>query len=288
MREDFGKYKGNAEVTIAKISPERAREILKNNWQKNRPLRARAVQEYAQKMKDGMWDALTPIVIDENGILKDGQHRLNAVVKSGTSQDFIIVTNVSKKMFGFDRGMTRSIKDSLVMGGKIDGDITNRGISAAGILVSLLFGENQKKNELYVSNLINAYHDQIIKAVRIVAKGGGDSICRKAGIVAAVIPVLASKAVSEEDLSSFFEAANTGFGSSERYFPAIALRNTITKAKNEGIKKTGNAVNKFYFEITDQAIADFIKGKKRKNVYTNGTTALFNKVKNEMTKAALG
>ena len=46
-------------------------------------------------MRNGLWELNgAAIVIDEFGNLIDGQHRLSAVVESGTTQQFVVVRNV--------------------------------------------------------------------------------------------------------------------------------------------------------------------------------------------------
>jgi len=91
--------------------------LKKNNG--NRILRDKIVNYYADQMKRGQW-MLTGqgISFDEKGNLIDGQHRLAAIVKSGISQEMLIIENVKKETFSvYDTGKLRSTGDIL----KIDG-----------------------------------------------------------------------------------------------------------------------------------------------------------------------
>lgn len=50
----------------------------------NRPLRPSHVQDLAHAMRSGQWRAThESILVDVNGVVADGQHRLHAIVESG-------------------------------------------------------------------------------------------------------------------------------------------------------------------------------------------------------------
>ena len=67
------------------ISPERAKAILQTNRNVRR-VSNETVNSYAADMRNGLWteETGTAISIDTNGNLVDGQHRLNAIIKSNT------------------------------------------------------------------------------------------------------------------------------------------------------------------------------------------------------------
>jgi len=73
------------------ITPEIAEKILMKN-QSNRSLNKSIVNKYVREIIDNQWSEFTPdpIVINLNGILLNGQHRLNAVVKANKSIGFNI------------------------------------------------------------------------------------------------------------------------------------------------------------------------------------------------------
>lgn len=79
-----GKHRGEVEVT-----PEIAAMLLTLNVFNFRKLNRDTVKQYASMMRDGQWSWCSqPIWIDDNLILGDGQHRLQAVIDAEVSIDF--------------------------------------------------------------------------------------------------------------------------------------------------------------------------------------------------------
>lgn len=111
------KKQTEAKITKMVISPEKAAMMLKRNT-KNRPLKLRKVEQYAQKMRDGKWK-LTNDAISYSGLrLINGQHRLSAVVESGTTQEFFVAEGMDDNVFDvMDTGMGRSAGDVLAIKG---------------------------------------------------------------------------------------------------------------------------------------------------------------------------
>lgn len=96
------------------ITPDIAMDILQNNH-RNRKMNKELVLLYADQMSRGLWkfNGESIIISDEN-ILLNGQHRLGAIIKSGTSQKFIVVQGISQAAFDtIDTGKTRTAGDIL-------------------------------------------------------------------------------------------------------------------------------------------------------------------------------
>lgn len=97
---------------VRTITPRVAKEMLRMNHG-NRKLSQSHVRYLSKQMKEGKWmfDG-QPIRTTTTGTILDGQHRLNAVVESETSQPFLIVSGVSPETFKvMDTGKTRSAAD---------------------------------------------------------------------------------------------------------------------------------------------------------------------------------
>ncbi len=76
------------------IGPDKARQYLEKNIS-NRRLRLNAVNQMVSDMQNGRWRTNgSPLRFDENGRFVDGQHRLHAVIKSNTTQTFLVVYDV--------------------------------------------------------------------------------------------------------------------------------------------------------------------------------------------------
>lgn len=96
------------------ITPEMAMDILQTN-SRNRKMDKELILVYADQMSRGLWkfNGESIIISDEN-VLLDGQHRLGAIVKSGISQKCIIVRGISQSAFDtIDTGKTRTAGDIL-------------------------------------------------------------------------------------------------------------------------------------------------------------------------------
>ena len=91
-------YSGNAKVKIVMIGPKEAEVLLDHNDTCNRDLKRKSYRKYARYMDSDEFmlsnDALT---FDEDGILINGQNRLQAVIESGRTVPFIVVYNVPKE-----------------------------------------------------------------------------------------------------------------------------------------------------------------------------------------------
>lgn len=110
------------------INPKVAEEMLKRNIS-NRRLNIEHIRSLSKQMKDGKWlfDG-APIKFSSAGGLLDGQHRLNAIIRSKTSQKFLILTNIDSEAFKvMDTGRKRTSSDIL----GIKGYENTGGLSAA-------------------------------------------------------------------------------------------------------------------------------------------------------------
>ena len=103
---------GNVKAQVEVITPEIAREYLKFN-QVNRPLNKTTVDYYADQMKRGQWMMNgEAICFADGGLLINGQHRLNAIIKADVSVQILVVRGVSQDAFiTFDNGRNRTMGD---------------------------------------------------------------------------------------------------------------------------------------------------------------------------------
>ena len=99
---------------IITLTPELAKELLELNT-KNRDVKEISVNEYSKQMSSGEWvENGLPIIINEDGVLIDGQHRLLSVIKTNHSYQCPLITDVSREaMATIDTGRTRSLGDVL-------------------------------------------------------------------------------------------------------------------------------------------------------------------------------
>lgn len=131
-----------AEIKL--ITPEYAGELLKMNVGNRRLKPIKNV--YADQMKKGTWmENGESIIIDKNGFIKDGQHRLNAVIASGVSYFCVVVTGVDPEVMDtIDVGTNRSLQDILELNG-----FQNFGITSS--IIKAILGRNEK-NKFHVNS----------------------------------------------------------------------------------------------------------------------------------------
>lgn len=120
------------------ISPEMAANLLENNTG-NRKISKGTVQAYAQDILAGNWDETVGVAIsiDEDGVLRDGQHRLTAIVQAGKGIYTWVCRNVSSDGI-YDNNRKRSNADQIsIMRADFDGVYkSTRYISVARALIS--------------------------------------------------------------------------------------------------------------------------------------------------------
>ena len=106
---------------IVDVTPEAAAEILMNN-NRNRSLRGDYVLKLAAAMERGEWQVNgEPIQIAEDGTLLNGQHRLNAVVESGTTVPMLVVRGLPiDAQMTMDSGLRRNLSDVLALHGETE------------------------------------------------------------------------------------------------------------------------------------------------------------------------
>ena len=104
------------EIKTMSIGPDQAKALLSSNI-KNRDLSQSFVNRYAADMLNHNWsDDVSMIRVDEEGNLQDGQHRLEAVVQSGTTQSFVVAENCPVEDFKkLDLGRGRTSRDALTV-----------------------------------------------------------------------------------------------------------------------------------------------------------------------------
>ncbi len=107
---------GELQTEVVSVTPELAAKWLET-MQVNRKLTTGAIERYKDSMLGGFWtlDA-SPIRFNTQGHLIDGQHRLWAIIESGTTQQFLVVRNVPDEAFlTMDSGKKRGFSDVLTI-----------------------------------------------------------------------------------------------------------------------------------------------------------------------------
>ena len=102
------------EVSRELITPQKAKEYLQTNTSNNRPAKEKHIRHLASSMIQGKWKSNGDTIrFSVGGKLLDGQHRLNAVVRSGCTIEMLVVRGVEDEAFStIDlMGASRSVGD---------------------------------------------------------------------------------------------------------------------------------------------------------------------------------
>lgn len=132
------------------FSPEKAQRILDTKNPMNRSISAGHVARMADDMRNGRWDANgETIKFDSEGNLLDGQHRLQAIAMSGTSQKLLVVRGLDAQARNtVDSGRRRTVGDRA----RMSLGIKNSPWMTAGVRFYLSINEDQTTHAPVVSD----------------------------------------------------------------------------------------------------------------------------------------
>lgn len=186
-------------VSIEKITPLVSGELLKRNTNNYRKPSKSTIERYANLMLQGKWDtAASSIVIDTDGVLVDGQHRLMAVQKAQTAIEMIVVTGADpKSKYLIDCHMPRRMKDHCQCEPyKIT--MINTFLRAEG-----LFMKHNKDVDFYLSHVNGSIGELTEKMHKKFSKTYSPftSVGLRAGLILGVI----NNQITEDDAVKLFE-----------------------------------------------------------------------------------
>ena len=103
---------------IINLTPQVAGELLKKN-KHNRKASEKQINFYVNQMRSGLWkENGEAIIVGNDDKIKDGQHRLLAVIKANYSYRVPLITDVdSSAMDTIDTGKNRSLQDIISLNG---------------------------------------------------------------------------------------------------------------------------------------------------------------------------
>lgn len=137
--------------SLEKVTPAIAAEWLMHNGS-NRRLDERRVKVYENIIREGLWKVNGDAIrFDMEGNLIDGQHRLQAIVKSGQSVQTFVIRGLEKESFAtIDNGKSRTAADVFYINGVKNSTII------PGILKTyeeLKLGHRDTKSNITITNI---------------------------------------------------------------------------------------------------------------------------------------
>lgn len=228
------------DIAVTEVSPKMAEEWLCDKAL-NRNFSDLRARQYATDMASGNWELNgVPIIFDTTGKLVDGQHRLDAIVRSKSRQKMVIVRGVNNHaMTTIDTGMSRRLKDFLQI----------RGEKNATVLAAII--SHVQRWDRYQTFLISNYAHQLPSIQQSldffdryaddfrVAAAFGVARKKRSLLTDSVIGALKIifDSIDEEDSLDFFERLSAGTDMSEGH-PIMALRRRLLDNKMSRDKLT--------------------------------------------------
>lgn len=256
-------------LKVERITPEIATDYLKRNTNNYRKMSRSKIFQYARDMKKGQWQLNgQPIVFDANGTLKDGQHRLSAVIVAKTPVDMAVAYGVDANVNIFDVGVMRTAEQITRASGI---DLDRIAVSAANQFVCRLNDRDTTKADTV--KYISEHWAELARAYRVsgATTSGADTTKRhgkKMSIVLSTYLALRLNLMPEYEVSVFFRVfnyANTIGADGYEPSPALVARRMFDDRFQAAY--SGRGASKEQMEILMLALDDFHKHKSRQLNY---------------------
>lgn len=231
-------------VRLLSVSPKLAQTWLDSVNTRNRSINPRRVDEHARAMAAGTWvisnDA---IAFDNEGQLINGQHRLSAIVKSNTTQMFVVIEGADPEDQNImDSGMARRAGQQLHIAGWKNG-------STVAAISRVLLRWN-------TGSMLTGYRPTIQEIALFaaawptrleVSTEHAMRVCRRIELTRALVGALAFTAyglaaaeperLTVEQVAEFFQLLETGANMPADH-PVMVLRDRATRYRRERIKQS--------------------------------------------------
>lgn len=229
----FGRHL-RKDVRFMDISPVVARGLMERNI-RNRKQRTSDVDDWAAEMAQGRWrETHQGVAIARDGVILDGQHRLQAIIDSGVTVNLLVVVGLDPEVFTvIDTGRRRTSADALGMVGEANVN------QLAAITRACYDYDDAMANGRAVSHRKRLHHDvllayragkekQLAEATRVSGgmRGGGLKVNKTAA--GAAYFLIKREAGDDEAVDTFFDQIRTGLDL-RNTDPVYALRRFISK-----------------------------------------------------------
>lgn len=239
MTEVLTKDLSKAKTGRYTVTPEMAELALQHN-EENRPISKREIEKMSRIHGNGEGFVFNgeAIKFDKTGKLRDGQHRLTTIVKTGKPMDLLVVTGLDEKVFTtLDQGRKRSGGDVLFIRGIKRFNAVAAGASTFYRIIRNrpIFGSVDPIPAYGVDEIVSR-HPGIERSVEFVAplQAQGEKGIMGIGYVAAFHYMIAEVLKEPAKADSLVEGLYLGTGLEEGD-PVLQFRRrilTATKRKN--------------------------------------------------------
>ena len=223
------------------VTPEMAAELLRTN-EHNRRISKGTVQAYMNDILSGNWDERVgeAISIDINGVLRNGQHRLTAIVQGGKGIKTWVCRNTSPDGI-YDNNRKRSNSDQIsIMMSDLDNvykssryisvaraiiiDNNNRGIGRRAVTPKELIDFTEKHKE-DLDGFFLAFPQTTIPKISLA-------------VVHLSLFMAYMSGIDINDLIEFYDVLCSGMSTRPKEFPIIAYRNYLKDTSGVSVTHT--------------------------------------------------
>ena len=218
----------NMTMSYELITPELAAALLETN-DNNRKLSNGTVRAYANDILAGNWDETVgaAISIDENGVLRDGQHRCAAIVMAGIAIRSWVCRNVSSDGI-YDNNRKRSNSDQIaIMRADFDNVYkSTRYISVARAIIQHTSGEgNRTVTPKEIIDFTELHKDDLDGFFLNIPQASISKI--SLGVVHLSLFMAYMGGVDMNDILDYYDILCSGMSTKQEEFPIIAYRNYL-------------------------------------------------------------
>ena len=249
-------------MKLERITPAIAEKYLRENTRNYRKIHKPTAKRYAEDMKAGRWETNgDTIVFDVNGVLKNGQHRLAAIVMSGVTVEIVVVRGVDENVEAYDMTYVRSAPQIANAKGL---DVSKSALSAVNLLFFVRDGKSATKME--VVEYAGKHEDALNRAWRTMLNGENTRHVKRASLLLATYMMLETETMPFYELEVFFKAfsQNNAVGTTGyEVSPALVVR----KMFDERWKYSTQKSQREQLDVVIQAMLDMHDSKKRVNTY---------------------
>ncbi len=216
------------------ITPEMAADLLETNTE-NRRISKGTVTAYVQDILSGNWDESVGVAIsiDENGVLRDGQHRLTAIVQAGIGIHTWVCRNVSNDGI-YDNNRKRSNVDQIsIMRTDLDNVYkTTRYISVARTIINnnTTPAARRAVTPKEIINFTDNHKEDLDGFFLNIPQTSIPKISLAVVHLALFMAYMCG--VDIDDILSFYDVLCSGMSTKQEEFPIIAYRNYLKDSSN--------------------------------------------------------
>lgn len=256
-------------VKAINLTPKMAKEILATNTH-NRKITQTRVNKWAESMKRGEWQMNgEAIKISSDGVLLDGQHRLYAVIQSGTTIPVLIIRGLApSSQDTMDTGKSRTLSDVLSLQGE------KNAIPLAAILSGLVIWNKYQPSAAFSGG--QQYTITNGEALTFLQQHPGirevptavQTAARHSCLTAKVLGILYWHfcEVDQESTDMFIEKLSLGVDLQAKD-PILTLRNTLKSLRAN--KKVGQIPPRYLAALTIKAWNKWIRGEESSTLRYN-------------------